>query len=67
MPRAIIVENCSKCPHRDHKGAFGKVAYIPVCRLKNRELPYVSEVTIRGTVVANQIGNCPDWCPLPIV
>jgi len=30
--RKIVLETCSDCPHRDHKGAFGNPSCAPCCR-----------------------------------
>lgn len=51
------------CPHKDHRGAFGQIAYIPCCRKVSRNLPY-RETAQRGSVHAVGTGVIPDWCPL---
>lgn len=63
--RCLVVQNCMQCPNHDHKGAFGAVAYVPVCRKVGLELPY-DPVTVgpRGSVTASPKGTIPDWCPL---
>ena len=48
--RKIVIKDCEDCPSLDHKGAFGKLSRIPVCRKANKELPLdpaVSEITSR--------------------
>lgn len=40
MSRKIIIETCGTCPFLDHKGGFGAVSYIPICRMTGEELPY---------------------------
>ena len=61
--RMIPINTCFDCPHRDHQGAFGKVAYVPVCGKKNRKLPYNVTTGPIGQQ-ANPTGNIPAWCPL---
>lgn len=62
--RIIKINSCEDCPELGHKGAFGKVSYIPKCELKNKELPY--EVTITPFLSASLIEELtpPSWCPL---
>jgi len=62
--RMIRVNDCGDCPHLDHKGAFGRVAYIPVCRNANKDLPYTVDASTAGFCTASQTGGIPDWCPL---
>lgn len=63
MTRIIRIERCDDCEHADHKGAFGKVSCVPVCRKDGRELPHKVEEQ-RGRMVAVSDGKIPDWCPL---
>ena len=63
MNKKIIITKCAGCPNRDHKGAFGKVAYVPICRLAERELPY-TESAGKGRGYAKGTDEIPDWCPL---
>ena len=63
--RKIVIQDCGECPHSDHKGAFGKVSRIPVCRKADRELPWTPSVGNRGRVSAKREPGIPDWCPLP--
>ena len=63
--RKIVIQDCGECPHSDHKGAFGKVSRIPVCRKADRELPWTPSVGNRGSVSAKREPGIPDWCPLP--
>lgn len=66
--RYYPVRQCMDCAHRDHKGAFGHPAYVPVCRAVNRELPYTIGVSASGRgAVASQTDGIPDWCPLPVM
>ena len=69
--RKIVLETCSDCPHRDHKGAFGNPSCVPCCRHPaarredgmSRELPYTPSVD--GTRIhAMATYVIPDWCPL---
>ncbi len=63
MAKVIVIDKCSICPNTDHKGAFGKISYIPVCRLARKSLPY--EVVRNGTcVTASRTDIIPEWCPL---
>lgn len=62
--RCIVIDKCNLCPFSDHKGAFGAVACIPVCRRANRELPYTVHVD-RGPR-ATPTNEIPDWCPLTV-
>lgn len=68
--RKIVIRQCSQCPKRDHKGGFGSIAYIPICRATNKELPYTvhkgSSKPISNMVMANALDVIPDWCPLEI-
>lgn len=58
------ISNCRDCEYSDHKGAFGKIAYLPVCRLTGNDLPYVK--TLNGDRVhALMVDDIPDWCKLP--
>lgn len=65
MNRKIVFLTCEDCPHFDHKGAFGKIAYVPVCRKKKKELPYAKAVE-GERVMASATYVIPDWCPLPV-
>ena len=61
--KIIPVLSCRECPHSDHRGGFGQVAYLPVCRKANQEMPW--EPVLNGTrVQAKQTVDIPDWCPL---
>jgi hypothetical protein len=62
--RKIVLHSCSGCPHRDHKGAFGNPAHVPVCRLANETLPYTTTVGESGRVHAIATEVIPSWCPL---
>lgn len=62
--KMIPVNSCTKCPNLDHKGAFGFVAYVPVCRFANRTLPHWSKMNESGRAYAELIDQIPDWCPL---
>lgn len=66
MARYIEVNSCAGCPHRDHRGAFGAVAYVPVCRKANKTLPHTEHASERQRIVAYRDDReIPDWCPLP--
>lgn len=62
--RKIVLKTCLGCPHRDHKGAFGNPACVPVCRLKNTELPYTTRTGDNGKIHALPTYELPGWCPL---
>ncbi len=63
--RKIVLTDCRGCPSLDHKGGFGSVAYIPVCRAVNKEQPYTVSAMGGGRVQASKVPGIPDWCPLP--
>lgn len=73
MKRYIEINNCRDCPHRDHRGGYGKVMYIPVCRKIDKTIEYATELRTRTSgrgqvfvnVVAIQSVDIPEWCPLP--
>ena len=62
--RKIVLKNCTHCPHRDHKGAFGNPACVPVCRLAQQELPYTVTPGSNGRLHASPTYVIPEWCPL---
>lgn len=59
MIKIIRIETCKECTNRDHKGAFGRISYIPICRKAGMELPYTEH---KGK--ASPTYEIPDWCPL---
>ena len=64
MTKMILIESCNTCPSKDHKGAFGRVQYVPVCRRTNKELGYTVHADMRGNVGASYNGIIPSFCPL---
>lgn len=62
--RSVSVETCRDCPNFGHKGAFGEIAYIPVCQKTWETLPHVV-VAQKGHPVAIATGEIPTSCPLP--
>ena len=65
--RMIRVQTCRSCPHWDHKGAFGEIAYIPRCqKMSGRELPYTVERGFGNHLQAVASPDIPDWCPLEL-
>lgn len=64
MTRIIKIENCTQCPSFDHRGAFGDIAYIPVCRSVNLNLTYSVSSSNNGRKIATPTGAIPEWCPL---
>lgn len=66
MSRKIVIENCGECPHKGHKGAFGRVAYVPRCGKTGKDLPYTKVVGATDSIHAQYTGVIPDWCPLEL-
>lgn len=64
VARKIVLHTCTRCPNRDHKGAFGNPACVPVCRLANQELPYTVTPGSNGRLHASPAYEIPAWCPL---
>jgi hypothetical protein len=64
--RKILLSDCETCPSRDHKGAFGIIGHIPVCRAVNKEMPFTLGAQAGGRVQAIRTLGIPDWCPLPL-
>lgn len=62
--RKIVLKTCTHCPHRDHKGAFGNPACVPVCRLAQQELPHTVTPGSNGRLHASPTYVIPEWCPL---
>lgn len=71
MPRKIVkvIDTCKECPYKDHRGAFGKVSYVPYCTMTGKELPHTVEVSSRHShlMVARHTQEIPDTCPLEVV
>ena len=66
--RYIKIETCKDCPNLDHRGGFGKVAYVPWCKLTKKDLPYMaiaSNERSPATVRASSNFQIPESCPLP--
>lgn len=63
MGKKIAIPNCGVCPHKDHNGGFGKIAYLPMCRAAHKELPY-TETASKGRCYATPTLVIPEWCPL---
>ncbi|KKL61153.1 hypothetical protein LCGC14_2198170 [marine sediment metagenome] len=62
--KIITIKTCSACPHIDHGGAWGQVAYVPCCeKSSRREMPYTTHAS-GNRVVARCTDVIPDWCPL---
>lgn len=69
--RGIVIADCGECPNRSHRGAYGRVAYLPVCigakeGGMHRELPHTQQPG-DGRVYAKLEPGVPEWCPLPMV
>ena len=65
--RCINIKDCSACPNIGHKGAWGEISYIPVCRKENKELPFTTRVSDSVThrmIYATVKEGIPIWCPL---
>ena len=63
--RKIVIQDCGECPSSDHKGEFGAISRIPVCRKADCELPWTTSANRAGFVSAKREPGIPDWCPLP--
>lgn len=64
MAKCIPINSCKDCPSKDHKGAFGLIAYVPVCqKMHGKELPYAKYVP-GNKATARSTGEIPEWCPL---
>lgn len=66
MNRKIVITSCIGCPSMDHKGAFGRISCVPICRKVQRDLPFNLAQGYGGQVQASPTGVIPEWCPLPI-
>jgi hypothetical protein len=64
MSKKIVIASCLSCPSRDHRGAFGHISYIPVCRRTGKDLPYTVGASAGMTLVASPTYAIPDFCPL---
>lgn len=64
--RIIRIETCATCQNRDHAGAFGEVAEVPMCRATkpSSELPHTVERGFANRLQAVATDEIPDWCPL---
>lgn len=62
--RKIVIKTCEECPHIDHEGGFGRIAYIPRCANAKKNLPYTVEASDAGRVYAEPTYEIPEWCPL---
>lgn len=62
--RCIPVATCRDCPSFDHKGGFGHIAYVPVCRKTGETLPHTVSAP-KGRAYASATGEIPASCPLP--
>lgn len=61
--RKIVINRCSECPHRQHRGGFAKMSYVPQCGKNKQELPYAVNESY-GVITASPTDAIPDWCPL---
>lgn len=64
MTRYIKIESCEECPYLGHLGAFGDVAYKPLCQKSNKTIPYSvtgDNCTRVRAVIKKEI---PSWCSL---
>lgn len=64
MEKAITVSGCQSCPHKEHRGGFGRVSYVPYCRVKHKTIPHTTGLSY-GIVTATPVAGIPPWCPLP--
>ena len=65
VDRKIVLTDCQGCPSLGHKGAFGSIGYVPVCRAVLKEQPYTTSVMGGGLLTLCRTPGIPDWCPLP--
>ena len=63
IARIIRVTSCEDCRFKDHMGAFGVVAYIPLCTQTGKTLPY-TKVVSNNRIIARIVEGIPDYCPL---
>lgn len=70
MKKKLIIETCTKCPYYRQTGAFGEIAYEPLCVNVmmgdgSKPLPYKLKVSPGGRFNnAEPTGVIPDWCKL---
>ena len=63
MAKKIVLETCANCPHRDHRGGYGAISCVPICRAVGKELPYrLADNPSRAHAIPTHV--IPDWCPL---
>jgi hypothetical protein len=66
--RVILITTCQECPHKDHFGGFGQVAYVPKCRalpFGKNELPHTVTYNQRNNrAQAQPTYEIPEACPL---
>jgi hypothetical protein len=60
----IRIKTCKECPYLGHKGAFGEIAYVPVCRKSGKELPHTLGAGHKHVPLALGTNAIPEWCPL---
>lgn len=65
MTKCLPIISCDRCPSFDHQGAFGRIAYIPVCRRLDQTLGYAAHPGHGARLHANYDGVIPPECPLP--
>ena len=64
MDRIIRITECSQCPHFDHRGGHGQIAYVPKCNKSHKELPHTVSFNSKNRGIAQQLPGIPDWCEL---
>jgi len=83
MSRMIEIKNCSRCPHRDHSGAYTQGGAWPVCHGPNvvdwasidvdYNDPKANEkwsppiLPVENRFTRTPTDIIPTWCPLEIV
>jgi hypothetical protein len=64
--RKIVLNDCSLCSMLDHKGGFGLITYVPVCRKVGVDLPFTVHAGSGNRAQAVRVQGIPVWCPLPL-
>lgn len=63
--KKITQKTCRGCIHNEHGGGFGNPAYIPICNLSKKTLPYIVAPSASGRrTVASPTDEIPNWCEL---
>ena len=63
--KAIYIPDCSKCPHRDHTGAFAKGGAKPRCNQDTAVKARIGKEGGLSKLTIPHYPRIPEWCPLP--